>query len=726
MSCRASRLAAGWGCHDAGAARRRVDSRHRGVRRPCGVRGGRGRRIWRSRSPGLRDRGACRQGRRAVQRARRRGGCAGRVLRGRRVRSELRKPPERRARPRDQPHAMGKPTLSPGPSARPAAPRPGGRRRRPSGSARPLHAPSATRARRLAREAPALRGRGRRRRLAGRRARAAGELPPGAHLRRDGLPRVRRGWTPRGAAGALAHSRGGDRVRSRWVPLLREHPRLCRRSAVCGGRPSAPAGHPPGGERHPGVRPGGGKRGRFRGAARVPLRDRSEPTLHRRDGAGRAGVRDLAVRRACAGLPPGAAGVRPRGRPASRAGGDRQGDRVRATYQRAGRHAVLALGPGRAGYLAAGDSLRAARADLHDLRARTGRRGLRRRPRTPRGSAVSRRRAPRGAERMTDRTVANATCLGCGCTCDDITVVVKQDHIAEARNACALGAALGEIRQRADLVVFWAVDPSGRYPRYGSRYAVEPRGVAAPQGRQSRALVAVDVGENLGPADANGRVAIAPGDEVDGLEIMRATVQGRAVGEDARFRPAVELARRMTGARYVVIVADGEPGLTLVDPARAEALVTLAQALNGPTRCALSTLRGGGNRSGADAVLTWQTGFPFAVDFARGYPSYQPQAGAATLLGGGDVDAALVVGTPATLPVSVATGLVRVRSVVIGPRASAATFQPAVTIDTGLAGVHEGGTAFRMDDVPLPLRPALEAPHGALVTVRALRERLRT
>src|SRR5207249_12245147 len=42
---------------------------------------------------------------------------------------------------------------------------------------------------------------------------------------------------------------------------------------------------------------------------------------------------------------------------------------------------------------------------------------------------------------MTDRTVANATCLGCGCTCDDIAVVVKKDHIAEARNACALGAA---------------------------------------------------------------------------------------------------------------------------------------------------------------------------------------------------------------------------------------------------------------------------------------------
>ena len=412
---------------------------------------------------------------------------------------------------------------------------------------------------------------------------------------------------------------------------------------------------------------------------------------------------------------------------------------------------------------------------------------------------------------MIDRTVANVTCLGCGCACDDITIVVTQDRIAEARNACALGiawfgdgtvpaetrvngrtasleralteaarlltgatrplvylagdvscetlregvaiadrlhaaidslaataatavlaaqrrgragATLGEIRQRADLVVFWAVDPSARYPRYGSRYAVAPRGVAAPQGRKDRTLIAVDVGEALGPADADGRLAIAPADEVDSLEIMRATVQGRTVGEEARFRAAVELARRMTEARYVAIVTDGEPGTTSADPARAEALVTLSQALNAPTRCALSTLRGGGNRSGADAVLTWQTGFPFAVDFARGYPSYQPQAGAAALLGAGEVDAALVIGAPAALPVPVATALARVRSVVIGPRASAATFQPAVAVDAGVAGIHEGGTAFRMDDVPLPLRPSFEGARAALVTIRSLRERL--
>ena len=62
-----------------------------------------------------------------------------------------------------------------------------------------------------------------------------------------------------------------------------------------------------------------------------------------------------------------------------------------------------------------------------------------------------------------------------------------------------------------------------------------------------------------------------------------------------------------------------------------------------------------------------------------------------------------------------------------GPGASAALFTPGVAIDTGTAGIHDSGTAFRMDDVPLPLRAALHAvapPLSALTVVRALAERL--
>ena len=411
------------------------------------------------------------------------------------------------------------------------------------------------------------------------------------------------------------------------------------------------------------------------------------------------------------------------------------------------------------------------------------------------------------------RTVEHVTCLGCGCACDDITVVVQRGRLTEAQRACALGAAwfgdgqvpdavrirgragtleralgeattllrdaqrplvylagdiscevqrdavaiadrlkgaidslagtaassvlgaqrrgragatLGELRQHAALVVFWGVDPVARYPRYNARYAIDPIGLVAAAGRRSRRVIAVDVGQGRGPADADGRVAIPPDAEVDALGAMRATLQGRSAGANGPLAPAIALVHEMTTARYVALVADAEPGPTPADPDRAEALIALAQVLNGPTRCALSMLRGGGNRAGADAVLTWQTGFPFAVDFGRGYPTYRPYADAAERLAGGEVDAALVIGAPATLPESVARGLGGVATVAIGPRASAAGWKPVVAVDTGVAGIHEGGTAFRMDDVPLPLRPALDGEdvRSAAATVRALRERL--
>jgi formylmethanofuran dehydrogenase subunit B len=407
---------------------------------------------------------------------------------------------------------------------------------------------------------------------------------------------------------------------------------------------------------------------------------------------------------------------------------------------------------------------------------------------------------------MTAGTTEHVTCLGCGCACDDIGVVVKRGRIVETHNACALGTAwfgdgvvpaeirvdgraasldqaidkiaalllvanrplvyiagdlsceaqretvaiadrlhgaldslaataadsvlaaqrrgrasatLGEIRERTDLIVFWGVDPSDRYPRFSARYA-ERSGGARPT------IVSADVGAHRGPKDADLRVVIAAADEADALGVMRATVGGRELSSAERFGPAIELARRMMQAKYVAIVVDGEPGAETptIDPDRAEALVTLAQALNGPTRCALSTLRAGGNRSGADAVFTWQTGFPFAVDFAGGTPSYRPAAGAHALLASREIDAALVVGAAATLPGPIAEELVGLPVAIIGPRASTTTVQPVVAIDTGVAGIHDGGTAFRMDDVPLPLRTSLNGPPGALAVVRALRDKL--
>jgi len=283
-------------------------------------------------------------------------------------------------------------------------------------------------------------------------------------------------------------------------------------------------------------------------------------------------------------------------------------------------------------------------------------------------------------------------------------------------------ATLGEVRNRADLVVYWGVDPAARYPRYEERYA--PR-------RAGRRVVAVDVGAHRGPEDAHERVAVDPAREADALALMRAAVKGGGAPAEAAggwARDALALAGRLTAARYAVVVHDAEPPDDDDDAAagpeddaaraaRAEGLIALTQALNAGTRAALSTLRGGGNRGGAESVMTWQSGFPLGVDYARGHPRYRPHDGALVLLERGEVDAALVLGAAALVPARVLGALARVRCAVVGPRASESTLGAEVAVDTGVAGIHEGGLALRMDDVPLPLRAVLRAARPSAAEV---------
>ncbi len=121
------------------------------------------------------------------------------------------------------------------------------------------------------------------------------------------------------------------------------------------------------------------------------------------------------------------------------------------------------------------------------------------------------------------------------------------------------GATLGEIRNRADVLVFWGVDPNVRYPRFWSRYAPEPTGLHV-EGRSGRTIIAVDVDHSKGPADADTRVGVGGRGEVALLTAIAAVVRtpGLSFDEPLDAR-AAWLASQLSAARYSVIVADAEP-----------------------------------------------------------------------------------------------------------------------------------------------------------------------
>ena len=309
-------------------------------------------------------------------------------------------------------------------------------------------------------------------------------------------------------------------------------------------------------------------------------------------------------------------------------------------------------------------------------------------------------------------------------TVDSDTSETAATGLLTAQRRGRAGATLGEIRNRGDVFLFWGTDPAVRYPRFLERYSIKPAGAHVPAGGPARDLIGVSIGTDRSLATSV-TLELGAEEEITALSLLRAIVAGATVSDSPLAERLRDIAARLTRARYAVLVHDAEPTDEPRNPLRIEGLIALAQALNGPTRAALCSLRAGGNRVGAEAVLTSQTGYPFAVDYSRGYPRYQPERRGLVRLRERGLHSALVVGS-AVFSEEDAAALSSVPTVAIGPRASQARFTTSVAIDTGVAGIHESGVAYRMDEVPLELRPPLSGPTTTADVLAALSEALRS
>lgn len=270
------------------------------------------------------------------------------------------------------------------------------------------------------------------------------------------------------------------------------------------------------------------------------------------------------------------------------------------------------------------------------------------------------------------------------------------------------GCTLGEVRNRADLVIFWGCNPAVSHPRHFDRYSL-PRGK-----RTSRTCVVVDVRPTPTAQMADTFLQIQPGSDYEILATMRALAQGKEVA--AKEVGGVSLAHwqqlvgQMKSCRFGVLFF----GLGLAtSPGRdlnVSELAALVTELNQRTRFSALPMRGHGNVAGADELLTWQTGYPFAVNFATGFPRYGPgEFSAVDMLANGEVDAVLVVASDPLLhfPDGAARHLRAIPVVVLDPRPSQTAQVARVFLPTACYGLDAAGTFYRMDGVPIRLRAVL-------------------
>ena len=279
---------------------------------------------------------------------------------------------------------------------------------------------------------------------------------------------------------------------------------------------------------------------------------------------------------------------------------------------------------------------------------------------------------------------------------------------------------LGEVKNRADFILYWGGNPAECHPRHFTKYTLTQKGKFVPQGRKGRYMVLVDIRETPSARAADLFLQIQPGKDFELVTTLIALVKGRPVNRDRVAETGVtveqlqDLVDRMKRARFGVLFFGMGLSMTRGKHMNSASVLSLVTELNAFTKFVAMPMRGHGNVTGADMVIRWTTGYPFGVNLSRGYPRFNPgEFSTVDLLVRGDNDAALILGADpgATMPQPAIEHLRRIPTIVLDPKVTHTSRLARVHITTAATGISAPGTVYRMDEVPLPLRPALRSPY---------------
>jgi formylmethanofuran dehydrogenase subunit B len=308
-----------------------------------------------------------------------------------------------------------------------------------------------------------------------------------------------------------------------------------------------------------------------------------------------------------------------------------------------------------------------------------------------------------------------------GGTIDTTTSVCHGPSGMAFQSVGEVTCSLGEVANRGDMIIFWGSNPAESHPRHFTKYSLMPKGMFLPNGRKDRTCVIVDVRKTKSAKAADIFIQIKPRKDFEALWILRALAKGVELDPALVLRETgVELAvfadlmARMKACKFGVIFFGMGLTMTRGKHCNSEALLALARDMNAFTRFTAKPNRGHGNVTGADNVVAWRTGYQFGVNHARGYPRFNPgEYTTADTLARGEADAAMMIACDpmANFSEPARKHLASIPYIALDAKETPTTRAAEVAFTVATYGINTGGTVYRMDDVPIPLRPAFPSPH---------------
>lgn len=294
---------------------------------------------------------------------------------------------------------------------------------------------------------------------------------------------------------------------------------------------------------------------------------------------------------------------------------------------------------------------------------------------------------------------------------------------------------LGEIKNRADFLIFWGGNPAESHPRHFTKYSLMPKGEFVPNGRKDRYAVLVDVRKTKSAKAVDLFLQLKPRSDFELAWALRSLAKGVDPDPSVEEKTGIALEtlrammERMKRARFGAILFGMGVTMTRGKHMNSEAVLALARDMNRHTRWVAKPMRGHGNVTGADNVVSWSTGYPFGVNLGRGFPRFNPgEFTTSDLLARGEADAALIIASDPMSNFSqpAREHLRQIPVIVLDPKLSETAKVAAVAFTTATYGINTPGTVYRMDDVPIPLRPAFQSRYRSDYEIlKAIERRIR-
>jgi formylmethanofuran dehydrogenase subunit B len=347
---------------------------------------------------------------------------------------------------------------------------------------------------------------------------------------------------------------------------------------------------------------------------------------------------------------------------------------------------------------------------------------------------------------------------------DNTSTICHGPSIMSIQDLGISSCTLGQLRHRADLIIYWGSNPWSAHPRHIERYTVFSEGrfqnsewndyvtksssiqsqkrlrrasdlisktgdspisevshLPLTYPKKGRKLIVVDVRRTRSTDVADYFLQVEPGKDFELLQALRLLIKYDELEVEEVAGVPVKLledfADILIGCDFGIIFFG--LGLTMSSGKNRniDAALSLVRDLNQRTKFLIMPMRGHFNVTGANTVSTWQTGYPYAVDFSQGYPYYNPgETSVIDILRRGESDASLIVASDpvAHFPKTAIQHLVKNPLIVIDPLETPTSLMADVFIPSAFVGIEVEGTAYRMDHVPLPLKKVVDPPKGIL------------